>query len=110
MRLGQAHAAPSRLARERAALDVEEGRWLLCAWRSSAHVHVGYASFSEYVGRLFGYSARTTCRTRASRRRPGPFKPAGQTEHPPGTTSLTRDRHRCRVPGCTHATFVDVLH
>jgi 5-methylcytosine-specific restriction endonuclease McrA len=56
----QAHAALSRLARERAALDVEEGRWLLCAWRSSAHVHVGCASFSEYVGRLFGYSARTT--------------------------------------------------
>jgi hypothetical protein len=56
----QAHAALSRLARERAALDAEEGRWLLCAWRSSAHVHVGYASFSEYVGRLFGYSARTT--------------------------------------------------
>jgi hypothetical protein len=23
---------------------------------------------------------------------------------------LTRDRHRCRVPGCTHATFVDVHH
>jgi 5-methylcytosine-specific restriction endonuclease McrA len=55
-----AHAALSRLAQERAALDVEEGHWLLCAWRSSAHVHVGYASFSEYIGRLFGYSARTT--------------------------------------------------
>jgi hypothetical protein len=23
---------------------------------------------------------------------------------------LTRDRHRCTVPGCTHATFVDVHH
>jgi hypothetical protein len=23
---------------------------------------------------------------------------------------LTRDQHRCRVPGCTHATFVDVHH
>jgi hypothetical protein len=23
---------------------------------------------------------------------------------------LTRDRHRCRVPGCAHATFVDVHH
>ena len=23
---------------------------------------------------------------------------------------LRRDRHRCRVPGCTHATFVDVHH
>src|SRR5690606_3476581 len=23
---------------------------------------------------------------------------------------LRRDRHRCRVPGCTHARFVDVHH
>jgi hypothetical protein len=23
---------------------------------------------------------------------------------------LARDQHRCRVPGCTHATFVDVHH
>jgi hypothetical protein len=23
---------------------------------------------------------------------------------------LTRDRHRCTVPGCTHSTFVDVHH
>jgi hypothetical protein len=23
---------------------------------------------------------------------------------------LTRDRHRCTAPGCTHATFVDVHH
>jgi 5-methylcytosine-specific restriction endonuclease McrA len=23
---------------------------------------------------------------------------------------LTRDQRRCRVPGCTHATFVDVHH
>jgi hypothetical protein len=56
----EAHAALSRLARERAALDVEEGRWLLCALRSSAHVHLGHGSFAQYVERLFGYKPRTT--------------------------------------------------
>jgi hypothetical protein len=56
----QAHAALSRLAQERAALDAEEGRWLLCAWRSAAHVHLGYGSFVQYIERLFGYKPRTT--------------------------------------------------
>jgi hypothetical protein len=56
----QAHAALSRLARERAALDAEEGRWLLCAWRSAAHLHLGYGSFAQYVESLFGYKPRTT--------------------------------------------------
>jgi predicted nucleic acid-binding protein len=56
----QAHAALSRLAQERAALDAEEGRWLLCAWRSAAHLHLGYGSFAQYVERLFGYRPRTT--------------------------------------------------
>jgi hypothetical protein len=44
-----AHQVLSRLARERAALDVEEGRWLLRAWRLAAHVHLGYGSFAQYV-------------------------------------------------------------
>jgi hypothetical protein len=56
----RAHEALSRLARERAALDAEEGRWLLCAWRSAAHVHLGYGSFAQYIERLFGYKPRTT--------------------------------------------------
>jgi hypothetical protein len=56
----QAHAALSRLAQERAALDAEEGRWLLRAWRSAAHVHLGYGSFVQYIERLFGYKPRTT--------------------------------------------------
>jgi hypothetical protein len=56
----QAHAALSRLSRQRAALDVEEGRWLLRAWRSAAHAHLGYGSFAQYVERLFGYEPRTT--------------------------------------------------
>jgi 5-methylcytosine-specific restriction endonuclease McrA len=56
----RAHEALSRLARERAAADAEEGRWLLAALRSAAHVHLGYGSFGEYVERLFGYKARST--------------------------------------------------
>jgi hypothetical protein len=55
----RAHTALSRLARERAVADAEEGRWLLCALRSAAHVHVGCGSFSEYIERLFGYKPRT---------------------------------------------------
>jgi len=56
----QAHAALSRLARERAALDAEEGRWLLCAWRTAAHVHLGHGSFTQYIEWMFGYRPRTT--------------------------------------------------
>jgi hypothetical protein len=55
----EAHAALTRLAREGAA-DAEEGRWLLCAWRSEAHVHVGCGSFSDYVERFLGHQPRTT--------------------------------------------------
>jgi hypothetical protein len=54
----RAHEALSRLAKERAAADAEEGRWLLCALRSAAHVHLGFGSFAEYVERLFGYTGR----------------------------------------------------
>ncbi len=56
----QAHEALSRLAKERAATDAEEGRWLLAALRSAAHVHMGFGSFGEYIERLFGYKLRST--------------------------------------------------
>src|SRR5262245_39599047 len=56
----RAHTALTRLARERAAADAEEGRWLLVAWRSGTHVHLGFGSFSEYIERLLGYSPRAT--------------------------------------------------
>ena len=56
----RAHEALSRLAKERAAADAEEGRWLLAALRSAAHVHLGFGSFAEYVERLFGYRPRST--------------------------------------------------
>jgi len=35
-----AHEALSRLARERAAADAEEARWLLAAQRAAVHVHL----------------------------------------------------------------------
>ncbi len=56
----RAHEALSRLAKDRAAADAEEGRWLLCARRSAAHVHLGFGSFGEYIERLFGYKPRST--------------------------------------------------
>jgi len=56
----RAHSALQRLARERAAADADEGRWLLVAWRAGAHVHLGYGTFSEYIERLFGYAPRAT--------------------------------------------------
>ena len=56
----RAHEALSRLARERAMADAEEGRWLLTALRSATHVHLGFGSFGEYVERMFGYGRRST--------------------------------------------------
>jgi hypothetical protein len=55
-----AHEALSRLARERASADAEEGRWLLAAFRARAHLHLGFGGFGEYVERLFGYKPRST--------------------------------------------------
>jgi hypothetical protein len=56
----RAHRVLSSLARQRAAADAEEGRCLLAAPRSAAHAHMGFASFAEYIERLFGYNPRTT--------------------------------------------------
>jgi hypothetical protein len=53
-----AHERLGLLARTRAGLDEEEGRWLLRAWRQRVHARLGFGSFGEYVGRLFGYGAR----------------------------------------------------
>src|SRR6266850_8153726 len=54
------HEELSRLARCRARLDWEEGRWLLDALRCGAHLHLGFGSFGEYIERLLGYSRRST--------------------------------------------------
>jgi hypothetical protein len=55
-----AHAQLLRLARKRSGLDLEEGRWLLVAFRAGSHVRMGYGSFAEYVERVLGYSPRLT--------------------------------------------------
>jgi hypothetical protein len=41
-------------------LDFDEGERLLEALRASAHERLGFGSFVEYVGRLFGYAPRLT--------------------------------------------------
>src|SRR5688572_16105698 len=55
-----AHEALSRLAKERAMADADEGRCLLAALRAAAHVHMGFGSFGEYIEWLFGYGRRCT--------------------------------------------------
>jgi len=54
------HEALTRLARQRAGLDFEEGKWLLAAQHARVHARLGYGSFFEYIERLFGYSPRLT--------------------------------------------------
>ncbi len=56
----RAHEELVRLAKKRAGLDHEEGRWLLRALRSGTHLRLGYGSFHEYADRLFGYGPRLT--------------------------------------------------
>ena len=56
----RAHDELSRLARSRARLDWEEGRLLLDALRSNAHLHLGFGAFGEYVERMLGYTRRAT--------------------------------------------------
>src|SRR5450432_954279 len=53
-----AHEQLSRVAKDRAHLDSEECTSLLRALRAHVHVHLGFASFAEYIERLFGYSPR----------------------------------------------------
>ena len=53
-----AHQALSKLRLKRAGLDAEEGAWRLRASRAATHVYFGFASFGEYIERLFGLSRR----------------------------------------------------
>src|SRR5687767_8133979 len=55
-----AHEALSKLRLKRAALDAQEGTWLLRAFRAATHMYFGYASFGEYIERLFGLSRRAS--------------------------------------------------
>src|SRR5262245_40099039 len=52
------HAALVRLARSKGQYDAEEGRWLLEGVRVSVHQQLGFATFLEYLERLFGYAPR----------------------------------------------------
>jgi hypothetical protein len=54
------HDELSRIAKCRAHLDWEEGTWLVRAQRCAVHLRLGYASFAEYIERLFGYRPRWT--------------------------------------------------
>src|SRR5688572_4544369 len=55
-----AHTELVRLATLHASLDWDEGRWRVAALRFGAHLKLGYASFVEYVERVFGYNPRLT--------------------------------------------------
>ena len=52
------HRRLSEMAEARAWMDYELGRWLLAGERVGAHVVLGYASYGEYVERLFGFDRR----------------------------------------------------
>jgi hypothetical protein len=56
----RAHEELLKIAKKRAGLEFEEGRWLLQAFRARAHAELGFGSFHEYVERLFGHSPRLT--------------------------------------------------
>lgn len=54
-----ADGALRRLARRRAALDVEEAAALVRARELGVHVHLGLATFLEYVERVLGHAPHT---------------------------------------------------
>jgi len=54
------HRRVVRVAGARAALDEEMGRLMLEALRADVHSHLGYATFIEYVERMFGLGPRET--------------------------------------------------
>src|SRR5690606_1045404 len=52
------HETLLSMATDRASSDYELGRWLVAAHRMRVWAIVGYASFGEYVERLFGFTRR----------------------------------------------------
>src|SRR5881628_937058 len=48
------------LAARRAALDVEEARWLVVARDEKVHEAYGFGTFVEYCERVLGYRSHTT--------------------------------------------------
>jgi hypothetical protein len=56
----RAHEELTRLAKTHAHLEWQEGRSFLAALKTGAHLQLGFATFAEYIERLFGYTARST--------------------------------------------------
>jgi hypothetical protein len=54
----RAHFHLRRLAKERAAQDLEIGRWMLVALRNDVHARIGFATFAEYIERILGFDGR----------------------------------------------------
>src|SRR5262245_55789702 len=54
------HHRLTALAKDRAALDEEQGRLLLAALRAGVHGKLGFGTFVEYVERRFGCGPRET--------------------------------------------------
>jgi hypothetical protein len=85
--------------------------------QSSDHAHVGTQSrrvsdaTTTTTTTTTSVATGTAPPTRTARADTHPF-PRAKQSIPPALRHavLTRDRHRCRVPGCTHTTFVDVHH
>jgi 5-methylcytosine-specific restriction endonuclease McrA len=98
-----------RAANENASVDtptVPSGDETTAAGRSSDCAHVGAPSRRVSDATIGVASPTHTARAGAHP------SPRATQSIPPALRRavLTRDRHRCRVPGCTHATFVDVHH
>ena len=56
----EVHDRMLKVAGAKAALDEEQGRLMLDALRADVHSHLGYATFIEYIERMFGYGPRET--------------------------------------------------
>src|SRR4030095_10076506 len=80
------HERISELAKARAALDEEQGRLLLAAWRANVHSHLGYATMTEYVERLFGCGPREA---------ESPWRVARALETLPETAAALRAGRMC---------------
>jgi hypothetical protein len=52
------HGELLRLARSKSEYDADEARWLLAGVRVRVHERVGFATFIEYLERVFGYTPR----------------------------------------------------
>ena len=99
----RAHEELVRLATKRAGLDFEEGRWLLRAFRSGAHVECGMGSFNEYVERLFGYGPRLTQeKLRVAEALEGLPETARELQSGSISFSTTRELTRVAIPATEH--------